>query len=164
MSVRPACVLLLCGAIAAPLAAAPQTPTPKTAGAQAPAKKTLYERLGGYDGIAKIVDAFPPHLLGSDPKIPPMFTGLADTSKMRNRQLIVDQLCNLTGGPCLYIGRSMEASHQGLEITEEMWKAQMKGWADTMDEVKLKDPEKTELLAVIDKLKDGIVQKKKDKG
>lgn len=37
----------------------------------------------------------------------------------------------------------------------------MKAWADTMDEVKVKEPEKSELLAVIDKPKDGIVQKKK---
>jgi len=163
MSVRHACVFLLCGALAAPLAAA-QTPTTKTTpqASQTPPKKTLYERLGGYDVIANLVDHFPPHLLASDPKIPPMFTGLAQTSKNRNRQMIVDQLCNLTGGPCLYIGRSMEASHQGLGITEQMWKLQMDAWADTMDEVKIKEPEKTDLLAVIDKLKEGIIQKKKN--
>ena len=158
MSGRRISALLSCIAIAS-IAVGAQTPSQPAA----PAQKTLYERLGGYDGIAKVVDAFPPHLMKADPKIPPMFTGLADTSKQRNRQLIVDQLCMLTGGPCLYIGRTMEGSHQGLNITEEMWKAQLQAWADTMDEVKLKDPEKSELLAVIDKLKDGIVQKKKDK-
>lgn len=128
---------------------------------QAPAKKSLYERLGGYDVIAKIVDAFPPHLMAADPKIPPMFTGLAVASKMRNRQMIVDQICNLSGGPCLYVGRTMEASHQGLEITEEMWQKSQKAMADTLDEVKIKEPERSELLALVDKLKEGIIQKKK---
>ena len=149
---------------------APKPPTPQTARGQAattpPARgpmvaapNSLYKRLGGYDAIANIVDHFPPHLLAADPKIPPMFTGLADTSKMRNRQMIVDQVCMLAGGPCLYIGRTMEASHQGLNIDADMWAKQMKAWGDTLDEVKVKDPERKEFLELIDKLKDGIVQK-----
>lgn len=136
-----------------------QPPPPPARGPMVVAPNSLYKRLGGYDGIAKIVDSFPPHLLAADPRIPPMFTGLADASKQRNRQMIVDQICNLSGGPCLYVGRTMEASHQGLNIDDEMWQKQMKGWADTLDEVKVKDPERKEFLALIDKLKDGIVQK-----
>src|SRR5262245_66196344 len=71
----------------------PATPPPPARGPMTAAPNSLYKRLGGYDAIANIVDHFPPHLLAADPKIPPMFTGLADTSKMRNRQLIVDQVC-----------------------------------------------------------------------
>jgi hemoglobin len=141
---------------------APKPPAPQTARGQAatPANtNTLYKRLGGYDVIANIVDHFPPHLLAADPRIPPMFTGLADTSKMRNRQMIVDQVCMLAGGPCLYIGRTMEASHQGLNIDNDMWQKQIKAWGDTLDEVKIKDPERKEFLDLIEKLKDGIVQK-----
>jgi hemoglobin len=148
---------------------APKPPAPQTARGQAappPARgpmtvdpKSLYKRLGGYDGIAAIVDSFPPHLFAVDPKIPPMFTGLADTSKMRNRQLIVDQICMLAGGPCLYIGRTMEASHQGLNIDNDMWVKQLAAWGQACDDVKVKDPERKEFIALIDKLKDGIVQK-----
>lgn len=137
-----------------------QTPP---AAAQAPAARTLYQRLGGYDMIAKIVDTFLPKLRDSDPKVAAMITGLAETSRHRNRQLIVDQICNLTGGPCLYIGRTMEASHQGLEITEEMWKKSQQAVADSLDALNIKDPEKAELIAVIEKLRPEIVQKKKEK-
>ena len=144
---------------AAPQTARGQAAPPPARGPMTPDPKSLYKRLGGYDAIANIVDHFPPHLLAADPKIPPMFTGLADTSKMRNRQMIVDQVCMLSGGPCLYIGRTMEASHQGLNIDADMWTKQMKAWADTLDEVKVKDPERKEFLELIDKLKDGIVQK-----
>lgn len=131
-------------------------------GAQAPAGKTLYQRLGGYDMIAKVVDTFLPKLRDSDPKVAAMVSGLAETSRRRNRQLIVDQICNLTGGPCLYIGRTMESAHQGLEITEEMWKKSQQAVADSLDELNIKDPEKAELVAIIEKLRLEIVQKKKE--
>jgi hypothetical protein len=57
----------------------------------------------------------------------------------------------------------MEASHQGLEITEEMWKKSQQAVADTLDSLNIKDPEKAELIAVIEKLRPEIVQKKKGK-
>lgn len=165
---------MLVAFVAAPVIAAAQTPpvkpptqtTPAAKPAPPPARgpmvaapNSLYKRLGGYDGIAGIVDHFPPHLFAIDPKIPAMFTGLADTSKMRNRQLIVDQICMLAGGPCLYIGRTMEASHQGLNIDNDMWTKQLAAWGQACDDVKIKDPERKEFIALIDKLKDGIVQK-----
>ena len=145
-----------------PPAAKPATqpaPPPPARGPMVAAPNSLYKRLGSYDGISNIVDRFPPHLLAADPRIPPMFTGLADNSKMRNRQMIVDQICNLSGGPCLYVGRTMELSHQGLNIDEDMWQKQMKAWGDVLDEVKVKDPERKEFLALIESLKSGIVQK-----
>ncbi len=154
--------LLLCLAMAAPLAAQSQSPpmgpSPK---AQVRDGKTLYQRLGGYDAIAKVVDSFLPHLLAADPKIPNMISGLAEASRMRNRQMIVDQICMLTGGPCLFVGRPNDVTHQGLEITQELWDKSQKALADTLDELKVKDPEKSELLGVIDNLKGDIIQKPK---
>lgn len=127
---------------------------------QPPQQKTLYQRIGGYDAIAKLVDDFLPRLL-KEPKIASMIGGLADTSRMRNRQLIVDQICNETGGPCLYIGRTMEQSHQGLEITDELWEFSKKAFADTLDSAKIGEPERSELIAAIEKHRVEIVQKKK---
>jgi len=150
-------------ALTAPLAAQSQSP-PMGPSPKATIKdgKTLYQRIGGYDAIAKAVDALPPHLLAADPKIPPMFTGLADASKMRNRQMIIDQVCMLTGGPCLFVGRPNDVTHQGLEITQEMWDKFMKAMGDTLDEVGMKShPDRAELLAVIDDLKKDIIQKPK---
>jgi hemoglobin len=130
---------------------------PLTASAQN-SSKTLYERIGGYDVIARITDSFLPKL-GMDPAIKPVVDGLANTSRQRNRQLIVDQLCNETGGPCLYIGRTMEASHQGLGITDQMWTNMMKALSDTLTDLKIKEPERSELTAIFAKFKNGIVEK-----
>ena len=150
MSVGRVSVLLLAITIAAPIVGIAQEAPPK--------QKTLYERLGRYDMIAKIVDTFLPKLR-DEPRIAAMISGLADTSKMRNRQLIIDQICGLAGGPCLYIGRTMVAAHQGLGITQDLWELSQKKMGETLDELKIKDPERSELIAVIEKLRPDIVQK-----
>ena len=154
MSVRRVSVLLLAIAIVAPIAGEAQE-------AQPPKQKTLYARVGGYDTIAKIVDTFLPKLR-DEPRIAAMISGLADTSKMRNRQMIVDQICGLAGGPCLYIGRTMLAAHQGLGITQDLWEISQKKMGETLDELKIKDPERKELIALIETLRPDIVQKPAD--
>lgn len=40
-----------------------------------------------------------------------------------------------------------------------MWAKQMTAWGQALDDVKVKDPERKEFLELINKLKDGIVQK-----
>lgn len=122
--------------------------------------KSLYHRLGGYDMIAQIVDDFGPKL-GKDPKIAPLVAGLSAEHRMRNRQLIVDQICQLTGGPCIYIGRSMLSSHQGLGITEDHFKQAGALMLETLDKFKIGEPERSELMGVIGKLAPDIVEKPK---
>jgi hemoglobin len=134
-----------------------------SAWAQDPAAKpkTLYERLGGYDMIAKIVDDFGPKL-GKDPKIAPLLAGVSMEHRKRNRQLIVDQLCEATGGPCFYIGRTMLSSHQGLAITEDHFKQAGVLMVETLDKFKVGEPERSEFLGIIEKLRPDIVEKKKE--
>ena len=40
----------------------------------------------------------------------------------RELQLLVNFLCNVTGGPMLYTGRDMKTSFKGMRIDEEDWK------------------------------------------
>ena len=122
--------------------------------------KTLYERLGGYDMIAKIVDDFGPKL-GKDPKIAPLLAGVSAEHRMRNRQLIVEQICEATGGPCFYIGRTMLSSHQGLGITEDHFKQAGALMLETLDKFKIAEPERSELMGIIGKLQPDIVEKPK---
>lgn len=170
MSKKRVSAVLLFVALATPLRAQPPAPPnpPMTSPPLGPSPKatirdgkTLYQRIGGYDVIAKTVDAFLPHLIAELPKLGTMATGLSDASKVRNRQMIVDQICMLAGGPCIFVGRPNDVTHQGLGITQEDWDKSQKALADTLDELKLKDPDKSELLAVIDGLKVDIIQKGK---
>ena len=130
-----------------------------TASAQTAAKPTLYKRLGGYDAIAAVTDDFLGRLL-ADPRFTKFFVGASNDSKARIRQHVVDQLCNATGGPCLYTGRTMKPAHAGLGITEEEWNASVQLLIASLDKFKVPEAEKSELLAIAGSLKGDIVEKK----
>jgi len=120
---------------------------------------SLYDRLGRYDAISQIVDSY---LKGirSDPQFS-RFSGRGADSLSRAKQLLKDQLCSLTGGPCTYIGRDMKTAHSGLGITSDEWAVNMKYMADALDKAKVGSKEKTEFLAIIDSLKPAIVERPK---
>ena len=131
------------------------------ASAQSPAAQsstTLYKRLGGYDAIAAVSDDFIARL-AADKQLFRFLVGLSADSQKRLRQLVVDQLCEATGGPCFYIGRPMKTSHAGLGITESDWQLTVKHLVAALDKFKVPEKEKNELLAIASKLKPDIVEK-----
>src|SRR6267142_4461280 len=115
-----------------------------TTGAQE--KKSLYARLGGYDAIAAVVDDFVGRLV-TDKKLNKFFVGHSEDSLKRIRMHVIDQLCMVAGGPCIYTGRDMKTSHHGLGITNDDWDASVKHLVETLDKFKVPQPEKDELLA-----------------
>jgi len=121
---------------------------------------SLYKRLGGYDVIAAIVDDFLEGL-GKDPAFARFGTGRALQSKVRARQLIVDQVCNLSGGPCFYIGRDMQPAHKGLSITDQEWEASGKIMGEVLAKHKIAEKEQQEFGALIEGLRKDIVEPKK---
>src|ERR671924_1530048 len=106
----------------------------------------LYKRLGGYDAIAAVTDDFIGRL-AADKQLSRFLVGLSMDSQKKLRQHVVDQLCEATGGPCLYTGRAMKAVHTGLGITEADWQATVKHLVATLDKFKVPEKEKNELLA-----------------
>jgi len=120
-------------------------------------KTTLYERLGRYDGIARITDEY---LRGvrSDPQLA-RFIGRGTDSLVRARQLLKEQLCAMTGGPCAYIGRDMKTAHGGLGITEADWSLNMKYTSAAVAKAHVADGDRDEFLALIEALKQQIVEK-----
>jgi len=126
------------------------------AAAQTP---TLYKRLGGYDAIAAVSDEFIARLAG-DKQLSRFLVGLSTDSQKRLRQLVVDQLCAATGGPCIYIGRDMKTTHGGLNITESDWDITVKHLIASLDKFKVPEKEKNEFLALASSLKPDIVQAK----
>ena len=122
-------------------------------------QKSLYDRLGGYNAIAAVVDDFVGRLV-SDKQFERFFAGHSTDSKKRIRQHIVDQFCAAAGGPCVYTGRTMKDSHAGLNITEADWDAAAKHLVATLDKFKVGEQEKKDLLAFVSSLKNDIVEKK----
>jgi hemoglobin len=120
-------------------------------------EKSLYERLGGYDAIAAIVNDYI-RAMRADPQFSRFSGGRGTDKKNRDLQLNIDILCSLTGGPCYYMGRDMKTSHAGLVITESEWDAQMKYIASALDKFKVPQKEKEEVLTIIENLKRDIVE------
>ena len=119
---------------------------------------TLYKRLGGYDAVAAVSDDFLGRL-STDPQFTKFFAGHSTDSIKRIRQLVVDQLCAATGGPCVYIGRDMKSSHAGLGITERDWDASVRHLVATLDKFNVPAKEKDDVLGAVGGLKKDIVEK-----
>ena len=121
-------------------------------------EKSLYERVGGYNALAAVVDDFIVRLV-SDKQFEKFFIGQSNDSKKRIRQHILDQFCAATGGPCVYTGPEMKTSHAGLGITNAEWDAAAKHLVASLDKFKVPEKEKGEILAFVTSLKKDIVEK-----
>jgi hemoglobin len=121
-------------------------------------KKSLYDRLGGYNAVAAVVDDFIGRLV-ADKRFSKFFVGHSTDSLKKIRQHIVDQFCAAAGGPCLYTGRDMKTTHAGLGITEDDWNAAAAHLVESLDKFKVPKAEKDDLMAFVATLKKDIVEK-----
>ena len=121
-------------------------------------EKSLYERIGGYNALAAVVDDFIGRLV-TDKRFEKFFVGHSEDSRKRIRQHILDQFCAATGGPCIYTGRDMKTTHHGLGITDADWDAAAKHLVAALDKFKVPEKEKGEVLAFVTSLKKDIVEK-----
>ncbi|MGH8583003.1 MAG: group I truncated hemoglobin [Gammaproteobacteria bacterium] len=120
---------------------------------QAIAEETLFERLGGKDAITAVADDFVGNV-GADARINHYFE---NTDLGRLRQLLVEQICEGSGGPCKYSGRDMRSTHAHLGITESDFNALVEDLIKSLDKFKVPQKEKDELLAVLGPMKADIV-------
>jgi hemoglobin len=119
-------------------------------------EKSLYTRLGGYDALIAVTQDFITRL-ATDPSLAKSFTGLNDTSKARVESHVVDFLCKVTGGPCIYTGQDMKTAHTGLHITEAEWNTSAGHLTETLNKFKVPAKEQAEVMAAISGLKGQIV-------
>jgi len=89
------------------------------AGPAAHAASTLFERIGGEAKMRAVVNDFMV-VVESDDRI--NFT-FAETDLAKFKQLLYEQLCELTRGPCRYTGRDMRTAHAKLNIDDAMFNA-----------------------------------------
>ncbi len=122
-------------------------------------EKSLYERLGGYDAIAAVVNELATRLV-TDRQLGVYFKGLSNDSKRKLIAHLTDFVCAATGGPCIYTGRDMKTSHEGLGITEREWNRFVRITKEVLDKFKVPAREQQELLQAIAGLKPQIVEKK----
>lgn len=125
--------------------------------AQNSPEPSLYQRIGGYDLIAAVTDDFLGRMR-ADARFNRFAGGRSLDSRTRARQFTVDMLCQLAGGPCVYIGRPMKTAHAGLAITAADWEGFLRHVAASLDQRKVPAKEREEFLALFANLKKDIVE------
>jgi hemoglobin len=122
-------------------------------------KKTLYERLGEFKGITKLVDdVVDIHM--SNPSVSPRFLPLKEMPEQLAviKQHTVNFFCAGSGGPQTYGGRDMVSTHKGMNISEQEFIAVIDDIMDAMDKNDLGEDEKKDVLAILYSLKDQVIR------
>lgn len=122
-------------------------------------QKSLYERLGGVQAIAAVVDDMVDRLL-KDPVItanPRTVEGMKHVTVPGLKYQITAFLCQAAGGPEKYTGKDMLAAHKGLRISDEEWDAGAKDVKATLDKFHVPDAEQQEIFALVGSIKKDIV-------
>jgi hemoglobin len=115
---------------------------------------TLFERLGGQSAIESVIEDFVARCAGDD-RINKKF---ARTDVPRLKKMLVDQVCEATGGPSEYTGRDMKETHDGMGVTAGEFDALVEDLVATLNEFQVPRPEQDELLGVLGPLRADIVE------
>ena len=117
--------------------------------------KSLYDRLGGKAAITAVVDDFV-NRVAADKRINGFF---AKANVARLKAQLVEQICEASGGPCKYAGRDMKAVHRGMGVTGPAFDALVGDLVATLDNFKVGEREKNDLLGALGPMKSDIVEK-----
>ncbi|MGH7502624.1 MAG: group I truncated hemoglobin, partial [Longimicrobiales bacterium] len=122
-------------------------------------QQSLYERLGGLAPISVVVNDFIDILvqdavLNANPAI--------DAARRRVpasylKYHVTALVCQVTGGPCQYHGRTMKESHAHLNITEREWDRMVTLFNEVLAKHNVPPGETQELLDIIGTTKADIV-------
>jgi len=132
---------------------AAETPADSAVATTAAADSSLYARLGGQAAITAVVDDFVANV-AADTRINKRF---ANTDIPHLKQMLGEQICQATGGPCTYTGKSMRDAHVGMKITEAEFNALVEDLSKSLDKFSVAAREKSELLTALGSMKGDIV-------
>jgi hemoglobin len=116
---------------------------------------SLYDRLGGKNAISAVVNRFVSNV-AADTAINRYFS---HTNIPRLKNMLVDQICQASGGPCKYRGRDMKSTHRGMGITTKEFNDLVGDLVAALDSLNVPEREKKELLAALAPMKRDIVEK-----
>jgi hemoglobin len=117
-------------------------------------QQSLYVRLGGSEAITAVVDDFVGRC-AADARINPKF---ARTDVPRLKAMLVEQVSMATGGPVQYTGRSMDATHRGMQVTAGEFDALVEDLVATLNRFGVPDAAQAELLGILGPLRGDIVE------
>ena len=116
----------------------------------------LYQSFGEKPGLALLMDDFMARLL-ADPRTGPHFK---PANQQRVKEQLVEQLCALSGGPCIYKGADMKSSHANLDIKKSDFHALVEVLQQSMDARGIAFREQNRMLALLAPMNRDIITPK----
>jgi len=110
----------------------------------------------GKSTLIKCVNGLEPFTQG-EVLVDGISVGAPGTNLPRLRRLLVEQICQGSGGPCRYSGRSMRAAHRGLGIRGGDFNALVEDLKKSLNKFGVPAREQGELLAILGPMKRDIV-------
>ena len=114
---------------------------------------TLYERLGGEEAVAAVVEEFYERVLEDDRLV--HFFEEADMQKQRAHQ--TQFLSAVAGGPVEYTGEDMASAHEGLGIQQEHFNAIAQRLEEALLEFDVGREEREQVLEAVGSYEEDIV-------
>lgn len=90
---------------------------------------SLYRQLGEQPGLVALVDELVTDLL-ADPRTNPFFR---DIDRSHFKKQLVDQLCEVSGGPCKLVGPDMKKAHASIDVAKRDFNAVVEVLQRSMD-------------------------------
>ncbi len=103
----------------------------------------LYKTFGEKPGLVKLMDDFVARLV-ADPRTGPHFK---DAKQPRLKEQLVEQFCQVTGGPCIYKGADMKTAHRDFDIKKSDFNALVEVLQQSMDAQRIPFRAQNQLLA-----------------
>jgi hemoglobin len=129
------------------------------------APPSLYTRLGGEPAITAVIDEFVGRAAGNPAvnftrKGTPAEWAATPENVAKLKKSLVELVGQLTGGPQKYTGRDMKAVHKGMMISDAEFNALAGDLVATLDKFKVAPADRDELVKMVAKTRDDIVEKK----
>ncbi len=116
---------------------------------------TLYQRLGGAEGLARIVDdVIANHL--ANPIVRTRFEAVKDIGQLRRRAL--EFFGAGAGGPVQYTGKAMLDTHRGMNISEQEYLAVMDDIVSALRKNQVDEGAQKDVIAILYALKGDIIR------
>lgn len=123
-------------------------------GCATPPPPSLYTRLGGKPAIDAVVSEMIDRT-AADPVTKRTFEGVKLAPLKAS---IADQVCQATGGPCVYKGDSMKLSHKGLGISTAEFKGLVGHLVAVLNKYQVPEAEQKELLGALAPMAPDIIE------
>jgi hemoglobin len=143
--------------------AVPDVPKTKPSVAKPPIPMSLWDRLGGEVAVRKVVDDLSA-TAAADPKVNLTRNGkykLNDAAVTNLKQMLVELVSSVTGGPLKYTGKDMKEVHKGMGITNAEFDALAADLRKALEKNGVKAAEVQDLLKIVGTTRSAIVEEKK---